>query len=416
MSVWVPCGNRVRPRGDNVRLIRALKIRSHFRESRLEIPLRNELQHLPEPRLFMNASPLLSPLSLSGFSLPNRIVLAPLTRSRAGQERIPNAIMAEYYCQRSSAGLMISEATTISPQANGWLETPGIYTDAMEAGWGEVLSAVHARGGKMFCQLWHMGRASHSSFHGGAMPVAPSAIPIVGDPIHTPAGKQPHETPRALDTDEIPGIVDDYRQAAVRARSAGFDGIELHAANGYLIDQFLQSRTNHRTDRYGGSIAGRNRFLLEIVEAVTSVWPANRVGVRLAPNGVYNDMGSPDYREQFSTAIESLNNFGLAYLHLVDGLAFGFHNHGSPFTLAEARRVYTGPLMANCGYTRESAESAVQSGMAELVSFGRDYISNPDLVERFANDWPLAAPAGMETWYSPTGGRGYTDFPSYSAS
>jgi len=362
----------------------------------------------------MSASSLLSSFSLGGLSLPNRVVLAPLTRSRSGRDRIPNATMAEYYCQRGSAGLMISEATTISPQANGWMETPGLYTDAMEAGWREVMSAIHARGGRMFCQLWHMGRASHSSFHGGDLPVAPSAIPIAGDPINTPAGKQPHETPRALETDEIPGIVEDYRRAAARARSAGFDGIELHAANGYLIDQFLQSRTNHRTDKYGGSIANRNRFLVEIVEAVTSVWPANRVGVRLAPNGIYNDMGSPDYREQFLATIKALSGFGLAYLHLLDGLALGFHNLGTPFTLAEARSVYTGTLMANCGYTRESAETAVKSSLAELVAFGRDYISNPDLVERFANNWPLAAPAGMETWYSPTGGTGYTDFPAYS--
>ena len=297
----------------------------------------------------MNARSLLSSVSLGELSLANRVVLAPLTRSRAGQDRIPNPLMAEYYCQRSSAGLMISEATTISPQANGWLETPGIYTDAMTVGWRDVLAAVHARGGRMFCQLWHMGRASHSSFHEGELPVAPSAIPIVGDPIHTPAGKQPHETPRPLETHEVPQVVEDYRQAAERARSAGFDGIELHAANGYLIDQFLQSRTNHRSDRYGGSLANRHRFLQEVLEAVLSVWPASRVGVRLAPNGIYNDMGSPDYREQFLHTIGQLDRLELAYLHLLDGLALGFHNLGTPFTLSEARQVYSGTLMANCG-------------------------------------------------------------------
>ena len=362
----------------------------------------------------MNSRSLLSSVSLGELSLANRVVLAPLTRSRAGQDRIPNPLMAEYYCQRSSAGLMISEATTISPQANGWLETPGIYTDAMTAGWRDVLAAVHARGGRMFCQLWHMGRASHSSFHEGELPVAPSAIPIVGDPIHTPAGKQPHETPRPLETHEVPQVVEDYRQAAERARSAGFDGIELHAANGYLIDQFLQSRTNHRSDRYGGSLANRHRFLQEVLEAVLSVWPASRVGVRLAPNGIYNDMGSPDYREQFLHTIGQLDRLELAYLHLLDGLALGFHNLGTPFTLSEARQVYSGTLMANCGYTRESAEAAVSDGLAELVSFGRDYISNPDLVERFTHGWPLTPPAPMDVWYSPTGARGYTDFPSYS--
>ena len=368
----------------------------------------------PPMVLPMNSCSLLSPFSLGELALPNRVVLAPLTRSRAGKDRIPNPLMADYYCQRSSAGLMISEATTISPQANGWVETPGIYTDSMTEGWRSIVTAVHERGGRIFCQLWHMGRASHSSFHQGELPVAPSAIPIAGDPINTPAGKQLHETPRPLETAEIPGIVEDYRKAAERARVAGFDGIELHAANGYLIDQFLQSKTNHRTDRYGGSASNRHRFLHEVVEAVLSVWPAHRVGVRLSPNGIYNDMGSPDYREQFLFTIGQLDRFGLAYLHLLDGLALGFHNLGSPFALSEARHVFAGPLMANCGYTQESAEAAISGDLADLVSFGRDYISNPDLVERFTHGWALAAPASMDVWYSPTGARGYTDFPRYA--
>jgi len=361
----------------------------------------------------MTPSPLLQSFPLRDIPLRNRIVMAPLTRSRAGASRIPNALMAEYYAQRSAAGLIISEATTISEQANGWLESPGIYTDAMVAGWQLTTDAVHARGGRIFLQLWHMGRASHSSFHGGSLPVSASAIPIAGDGIHTPQGKQPYETPRALDTAEIPGVVADYRHAAARARAAGFDGIEIHAANGYLIDQFLQSKTNHRTDRYGGSIANRFRLLAEVVEAVSAEWPAGRVGVRLAPNGGFNDMGSADYREQFTFVAAQLDAFGLAYLHVMDGLAFGFHKLGEPMTLADFRSVYRGPLIGNCGYTQESAEAAITGGLADLIAFGRPYISNPDLVERITNGWPLAQPADMSSWYSPVGATGYTDYPPY---
>ena len=360
------------------------------------------------------SSPLLQPFQLRDLSLPNRVVMAPLTRSRAGASRMPNAVMAEYYAQRSSAGLIVSEATTISEQANGWLESPGIYTDAQAEAWSQVTSAVHAKGGRIFLQLWHMGRASHSSFHGGSLPVSASAIAIQGDGIHTPIGKQSYETPRALDTAEIPGVVADYARAAGRARAAGFDGVEIHAANGYLIDQFLQSKTNHRTDRYGGSVENRFRFLAEVVEAVANEWPAGRVGVRLAPNGGFNDMGSPDFREQFTHAASQLDAFGLAYLHVMDGLAFGFHKLGEPMTLAEFRGVFRGPLIGNCGYSQSSAEAAIASGLADLIAFGRPYISNPDLVERFAHGWPLAQPADMATWYAPTGAAGYTDFPAHA--
>lgn len=364
----------------------------------------------------MNGSALLDPFDLRGLHLPNRIVMAPLTRSRSGADRIPNALMAEYYAQRSSAGLIIAEATTISPQANGWLESPGIYSDAMVAGWKTVTQTVHAKGGRIFLQLWHMGRASHSGFHGGSLPVAPSPIAIKGDGIPTPTGRQPYETPRPLETSEIPRVVDDYRAAARGAMEAGFDGIEIHAANGYLIDQFLQSKTNHRTDAYGGSVINRCRFLRDVVEAVTTVWPASRVGVRLSPNGSFNDMGSPDFRDQFTAAARALDPFGLAYLHVVDGLGFGFHELGAPMTLPEFRQVFRGPLMGNCGYTKETAEAAITSNAADLIAFGRPYISNPDLVERFAHGWPLAAPAAMADWYSPQGARGYTDFPVHPVS
>jgi N-ethylmaleimide reductase len=361
------------------------------------------------------SSVLFQPFRLHDLTLRNRIVLAPMTRGRAGVARLPNRLMAEYYAQRSSAGLLITEATTITEEANGWNESPGIYTDEMTEGWMHTTNAVHDQGGVIFLQLWHTGRASHSSFHGGKRAVAPSAIPINEPYIHTPSGKQPHEVPRVLATSEMPRIVTDYRRAAERAKQAGFDGVEIHAANGYLIDEFLQSKTNHRTDAYGGSIENRYRLLKEVVEAVTSVWPAHRVGVRLAPNGTYNDMGSPDNREQFTYVAGQLDRIGPAYLHLVDGLAFGFHNLGEPMTLAEFRKAFHGPLMGNCGYTRETAEKAISAGDADLISFGRPFLSNPDLVERFRNDWPLAEPAPMSDWSSPTGAKGYTDFAVYAA-
>ena len=240
-----------------------------------------------------------------------------------------------------------------------------------------------------------------------------SAVKIKGDYLHTPQGKQPYETPRALETAEVVRTVADYWRAAERAKAAGFDGVEIHAANGYLIDQFLQSKTNLRTDRYGGNVENRFRFLKEIVEAVGQVWPANRVGVRLSPNGNFNDMGAPDFRETFTYAARQLNSYGLAYLHVVDGLAFGFHDLGKPMVLAEFRAVFAGPLMGNCGYTQETAEAAIAAGQADLIAFGRPYLSNPDLVERFANGWELNPPADMKVWSAPDA-KGYTDFPCHA--
>ena len=361
----------------------------------------------------MSNSALFQPFKLRDLTLANRVVLAPLTRCRAGNARLPNELMATYYAQRSSAGLLISEATAISEEAYGCINAPGIYTDEMTEGWKQVVRAVHEKGGVIFLQLWHMGRASHSSFHNGKLPVAPSAIKIEGDSIHTPAGKQPYEVPRPLETAEIPRVVEDYRRAAQRAKDAGFDGVEVHGANGYLIDEFLESKTNHRTDQYGGNIENRYRFLKEVVTAVSTVFPANRVGVRLSPNGAFNDMGSPDFREQFTFVASQLDSFGLAYLHVMDGLAFGFHKLGEPITLADFRKVFHGPLIGNCGYTKEAAEKAIAEGHADLIAFGRPFISNPDLVERFKNGWPLAELAPMSDWYSPTGAKGYTDFPAY---
>jgi len=356
---------------------------------------------------------LFSPFDLRGIWLKNRIVMAPLTRSRAGEERLPNSLMAEYYSQRAAAGLIITEATVVSKQGIGWLNSPGIYSDEQAEAWKQVVDAVHAQGTPLFLQLWHCGRASHRDFHDGRPQVAPSAIKIAGEYSHTPQGKKPYETPRALETDEIPAIVEDYRHAAARAQAAGFDGVEVHAANGYLIDQFLQSKTNQRTDRYGGTLENRYRFLDEIVRAVLSVLPSGRVGVHIAPNGNFNDMGSADFRETFLYVAKRLNQYGLAYLHVVDGLSFGFHELGPPMTSEEFRPVFEGPLMANCGYTRETAEASIQQGHADLISFGRPFISNPDLVERFAHGWPLNPLAEQEVWYS-FDAKGYTDFPRYA--
>lgn len=363
----------------------------------------------------MTSSPqLLSPHQLGDLDLQNRVVLAPLTRARSGEQRIPNALMAKYYTQRTNGNLLISEATVISEQGIGWQNSPGIYSDRQAAAWKTVTDAVHKAGGKMILQLWHCGRASHSSFHNGELPVSASAVKIDnGDQVHTPTGKHGYEVPRALTTEEVAAVVEDYKTAAARAISAGFDGVEIHSANGYLIDQFLQSKTNQRSDRYGGSLENRFRFLKEITEAVLTVWPANRVGVRLSPNGVFNDMGSPDYRETFLYAAEQLNGYNLGYLHVMDGLAFGFHELGEPMTLADFRPIFSGTIIGNCGYTQETAEQAIAAGNADLIAFGRSYISNPDLVDRFANGWPLADATDMTHWYS-FDAEGYVDYPVYS--
>ncbi len=356
---------------------------------------------------------LLSPFNLGDLVLKNRVVMAPMTRSRAGEKGLANSLMAEYYTQRCEAGLIITEATLISQQGKGWLHVPNIYSEQHAEAWKQVTDAVHQQETPIFIQLWHCGRASHSSFQkNGKLPVAPSAIKLNGDYIHTPNGKEPYETPRALEIEEIATIVEDYRQAALLAKIAGFDGLEIHAANGYLIDEFLQSKTNHRNDKYGGSLENRYRFLQEIIESILTVWPANRVGVRLSPNGVYNDMGSPDYRETFLYVAKQLNRYKLAYLHLLDGLAFGFHQLGEPMNLREFRDVFDSPLMGNCGYTQKTAEEAIQKGNADLIAFGRPFISNPDLVERFANGWPLNADSDVKDWYSFTK-EGYLDFPTY---
>jgi N-ethylmaleimide reductase len=359
-------------------------------------------------------SSLLTPVTVGPFSLKNRVALAPMTRARSGEDRVPNDLMATYYTQRASAGLVITEATVVSAQGIGWSDSPGIYTDAMVEGWKTVTASVHAAGGTVFLQLWHCGRASHSDFHGGELPVSASAIKLNGDEIHTASGKREYETPRALELNEIQDVIEDYRRAAERAVEAGFDGVEIHAANGYLLNQFLESKTNLRTDAYGGSVEKRFRLLREVVAAVCTALPSNRVGVRLSPNGAFNDMGSADYREQYSYAAKELDAVGLAYLHVMDGLAFGFHELGAPMTLSDFRALFSGTLIGNCGYEQESAEQAISDGAADLIAIGRPYLANPDLVERYANDWPLNPLPDMASWYTPAGAEGYTDFASYT--
>lgn len=355
---------------------------------------------------------LFDPVSVGNLTLKNRIVLAPMTRGRAGDARIPNDLMADYYLQRASAGLLITEATVVSRQGIGWIGSPGIYTPEMVQGWQKVTGKLQPTGTPLFLQLWHCGRASHSDFHNGEAPVSASAVRLEGDGIHTPLGKKEYETPRPLTVDDIKAIVADYRNAAVNAKEAGFSGVEVHAANGYLINQFLDSKTNLRGDAYGGSLENKFRFLKEVLAATLAVWSPEQVGVRISPNGVFNDMGSPDFRETFLYVAEELNRLNLGYLHIMDGLAFGFHEKGDPMTLAEFRKVYRGVIIGNCGYTKASAQERIASGDADLAAFGRPYITNPDLPERFKNDWPLNPAEDMTRWYTP-GPEGYTDYEPY---
>lgn len=360
----------------------------------------------------MKSSNIFEPLSMGNLDLKNRIALAPMTRGRAGTDRVPGDLIADFYFQRAGAGLLITEATVVSKQGIGWIDSPGIYTDEMVAGWQRVTERVKPTGTPIFLQLWHCGRASHSDFHDGDLPVSASAVRLNGDHIHTPLGSKPYETPRALSVDEIKAIVNDFRTAAEHAKTAGFSGIEVHAANGYLINQFLDATTNQREDQYGGNFENRFRFLGEILEAVLEVWPADQVGVRISPNGVFNDMGCDDYRELFLYVTKELNKLKLGYLHIMDGLAFGFHEKGEPMTLAEFRPLFDGVLIGNCGYTQETAEERIAEGTADLIAIGRPFITNPDLPERYRNNWPLNPAEDMSLWYTP-GREGYTDYAPY---
>lgn len=355
---------------------------------------------------------LFQPFTLGDLTLPNRVVMAPLTRNRAEHGTdAPHPLNAEYYRQRASAGLIITEATQISREGQGYAWTPGLYTPAQLAGWQGVTRAVHEAGGRVFVQLWHVGRVSHVDLQeNGAAPVAPSAIPA-GVKTFIPSGFAETSMPRALETAEIPRVIEDYVAATRMAGQAGFDGIELHAANGYLIDQFLKDGSNQRTDQYGGSIENRARFGLEVVDAMLKLQPANRLGIRISPAPV---MGAADSDPQalFGYFVEQLGRRGLAYVHVIEGSTGGDRTAGG-LDYAALKRLFPGAWMVNNGYTRQTAMDAVAVGQADLVAFGKAFIANPDLVERLRQDAPLNTP-NQATFYG-GGAEGYTDYPALAA-
>jgi N-ethylmaleimide reductase len=354
---------------------------------------------------------LFKPVRMGPLTLSNRIVMAPLTRSRAGAGGVPDAMNARYYTQRASAGLIVTEATNISPQGRGYAFTPGIFSAAQVAGWRRVTEAVHAAGGHIVCQLWHVGRISHPDLQvDGALPVSASAIQPQGVKAFTESGLQTIPIPRALRTDEIPALVASYAHATRCAREAGFDGVEIHAANGYLIDQFLRTSTNTRTDAYGGSLENRARLLVEVAQAVTDAWSADRVGVRFGPTSAANDIADADPQSTFAYAMTQMSRLGLVYAHIIEGQTQGPRDSIPGFDFAALKRAFSGLYMANNGLTLELAVKMRREKLADLLCFGRPFISNPDLVERLRSGAPLAPLAARELWY---GGRehGYTDFP-----
>jgi N-ethylmaleimide reductase len=369
----------------------------------------------------MNFPSLFSPVQIGPYQLRHRLVMAPLTRIRAEKPSLaPRPLNAEYYAQRATpGGLIIAEASPVAATGFGSPGVPGIYSAQQIDGWRKVVDAVHAKGGVIFLQLWHVGRVSHSSFQPiGALPVSASAVPISSEfKAATADGKiVPYETPRALETSEIVGVVDVFRQAARNALAAGFDGVEIHGANGYLIEQFLQSRSNQRTDQYGGAIANRVRLLMEITQAAIDVWGAHRVGVRLSPYGIANGSGEADPMPLYTHAIKSLNPLGLAYLHFIEPRSSGagraeVNHQNVPSAMVLFRPVWNGILIAAGGFTGEAADAAIAAGHADAVAFGRIFISNPDLPRRLQRGYPLT-PYNRATFY---GGdvAGYTDYPEH---
>jgi N-ethylmaleimide reductase len=352
------------------------------------------------------AKDLFSPIKLGAIELKNRMVMAPLTRNRAGAGGVPQNLNVIYYGQRATAGLIITEATPISDMAHGYPALPGIYTDAQVNGWKKVTDAVHAKGGKIVLQLWHVGRISHPSLlPNGALPVAPSAIKPAGQAF-TYGGLQDFVTPRALDASELPAIAQDYVHATQCALAAGFDGVEIHSANGYLLDQFLRDGSNKRADSYGGSIENRARLLMEVTKAVVAVAGANRVGVRLSPVNPFNDMHDSNPQVLFNYVANALNQFNLAYLHVLEGNVGGV---AEPFDYDALRKHFKGAYIANLGYDKTRGNTAIASGHADCIAFGVQFLANPDLVERYRINAPLNV-ADQNTFY---GGdeKGYTDYP-----
>ncbi|MBD3730253.1 MAG: alkene reductase [Sphingomonadales bacterium] len=355
---------------------------------------------------------LFDPIALGAIQAPNRILMAPLTRARAGRDAVPTEIMATYYAQRAGAGLIISEATGISREGLGWPYAPGLWTDAQVEGWKPVTDAVHQAGGRIVAQLWHMGRIVHPSFNDGKPGVSASATTAPGH-AHTFDGRQDHQQARALELSEIPRVLDDYSQAAENAKRAGFDGVQLHGANGYLIDQFLRRSTNQREDAYGGSAENRARLLDEATARLVDVWGADRVAVRLSPNGDSQGADDPDPAETFGEAARRLEKYGLAFLELRQPGPNGtFGSTDVPQQDALIRSIFTGPLVLNSDYTGAQAEADVASGRADAISFGRPFISNPDLVERLRAGADLAPNVNVpESWYTPVP-EGYIDYPT----
>ncbi|MGB0238093.1 MAG: alkene reductase [Cycloclasticus sp.] len=349
-------------------------------------------------------SRLFDPIKIGAIELPNRIIMAPLTRSRSGSSRIPNALMEEYYVQRSTAGLIITEATVVSPMGVGYADTPGIWSDEQVEGWKKITHAVHAAGGRIVMQLWHVGRMSDPIFLDGQLPVAPSAIQPNGH-VSLVRPKKPFVMPRALELNEIQEIVEQFRKGAENAKKAGFDGVEIHGANGYLLDQFLQDSTNHRTDKYGGSIENRARFMLEVTDAVISVWGADRVGMHLAPKGDAHDMGDSDLLSTFSYVAKELGKRKIAFICAREGMS-------DDWFAVKLKKAFGGVYIANQGLTKESANAVLDSQKADAVAFGKLYIANPDLVERFRINAPLNTP-DPDTFYAATS-KGYTDYPFLS--
>ncbi|HLW73811.1 MAG TPA: alkene reductase [Gammaproteobacteria bacterium] len=359
----------------------------------------------------MNQQALLTPVKLGNYELRNRVVMAPMTRDRADNpELAPTALHAEYYAQRASAGLIVTEGSQVSPQGAGYLYTPGIHLEAQIEGWKLVTEAVHARGGRIFLQLWHVGAVSHPDFHGGALPVAPSAFNPRAK-AYTPAGQlKDTVTARALTTAEVKQVVADFAQGAKNAMAAGFDGVEIHGANGYLIEQFLRDSINRRSDEYGGGIPERARFLFEVVEAVVGAVGAGKTGLRLSPSNTWNSPPDSDNRALYDYVIAKLSDYGLAYLHLREpaGDVSGIPNMVADVT-PHYRGIYRGTLITNTGYDRDKGNAAIGNGTADLVAFGVPFIANPDLVERFRHGGSLAK-ADAATFYTP-GAKGYTDYP-----
>ncbi|HSH72394.1 MAG TPA: alkene reductase [Methylophilaceae bacterium] len=353
------------------------------------------------------ANDLFTPVKLGSIDLKNRMVMAPLTRNRAGEGGVPQPINVTYYEQRATAGLIVTEATPISPMGHGYPALPGIYTDAQVAGWKKVTDAVHAKGGKIVLQLWHVGRISHPSLlPDGVKPVAPSAIKPAGQAF-TYQGLVDYVEPRALDASELPGIVQDYVHATKCALAAGFDGVEIHAANGYLLDQFLRDGSNKRTDNYGGSFENRTRLLLEVIKAVVDVAGSDKVGIRLSPVNPFNDMFDSNPQELFNYVADALNAFNLAYVHVIEGNVGGEHQ---PFDFVELRKHIKSACMANLGYDKARGNAAIASGHADVIAFGVPFIANPDLVERYKKDAPLNT-ADSNTFYGGSE-KGYIDYPT----